>query len=79
MRPQGPGGSLLRHRRAAASLEGVDLAGTRRECGLTQETIAVALGVTPGSVSRWEQRKTRPPEAYARVVGGLLRHLEAGR
>jgi DNA-binding transcriptional regulator YiaG len=76
VRPQGPGAALLRYRRTAVSLEGVDLAEARRRCGFTQETIAAALGVHPASVSGWERRKFRPPEAYARVVGGLLRHME---
>lgn len=76
MRPQGPGAALLRYRCSAVSLGGVDLAEARRRCGLRQETIAAALGVHPASVSGWERRKFRPPEAYARVVAGLLRHTE---
>ena len=79
MRPQGPGTGLLRYRRSAVSLEGADLAGARRRCGFTQETIAAALGVHPASVSGWERRKFRPSEAYARVVVGLLRHMEVER
>lgn len=62
--------------RGAAALKDVDLAETRRRCGLRQATIAAALGVTPSCVSRWETRRLRPPESYARVIRGLLRHLE---
>jgi DNA-binding transcriptional regulator YiaG len=67
-----------RHRRAAA-IAGVDLAGVRRACGITQETVAAALGVSRRTVSAWEHRQWGPTEAYCRVIAGLQRHLEVAR
>lgn len=66
---------LLAARGRAASLAGVDLEEVRLDCGFTQETIAVALGVGRTTVSSWERRQNRPSEAYCRVMAGLVRHL----
>ncbi len=62
--------------RGAASLDGIDLAGVRQACGITQETMAAGLNVKRAAVSLWENRRRRPPEAYCRVITGLARHLE---
>lgn len=54
----------------------------RCECGITQRTMASALGVSTAAVSLWENGLRVPfgPKAiaYCRVIAGLARHLEAG-
>jgi DNA-binding XRE family transcriptional regulator len=69
----------LERRRVAAQLDGVDLAGVRQACGVTQQTLADGLGVGRPAVAHWEKRTRRPPESYCRVVAGFLRHLEVAR
>lgn len=69
----------LARRRNARLLNGIDLAQVRRDCGIAQLTIARALGVSNVTVAEWERRRNRPPDAYARVVAGMLRHLEVPR
>ena len=32
----------------------------RRQCGMTQEELAQSLGITVGTVSRWEKGRFRP-------------------
>lgn len=66
---------LLERRRRAASVAGVDLAGVRQACGITQDTMAAGLGVGRTTVVAWERRTNRPSEGYCRVIAGLLRHL----
>ena len=67
--------NLLDRRRCAASLKGVDLGRVRRDCGVTQQTVADGLGVSRLTVAAFERRQNRPSEAYSRVVAGFLRHL----
>ena len=69
----------LSRRHGAAWLGGVDLRAVRQACGITQETMAAALGVSRPAVSSYENRSRRPPAAYCRVIAGLMRHLEVPR
>jgi len=52
----------------------------RVACGITQATIAAALGVSQVSVHYWETGMAVPAgargAAYVRVMKGLSRHLE---
>lgn len=66
----------LPERRAASALvEEIDLPGVRRACGVTQGTMAAALGVSLTTVSFMERRLRSPSAAYCRVIAGLARHL----
>ncbi len=73
-----PWNALSRHH-CATWLDGVDLRAVRRACGITQETMAAALGVSRPAVSSYETRTRRPPAAYCRVIAALMRHLEVPR
>jgi DNA-binding XRE family transcriptional regulator len=59
----------------------VDAAGARRRAGISQQTVARALGVSQAAVCMWETGRRVPygarGTAYCRVVAGLLRHLAA--
>ena len=59
---------------------GMHAADVRARCGIPQQAIATALGVTDVSVSKWERGLVVPTgragDAYCRVVAGLARHLE---
>jgi DNA-binding transcriptional regulator YiaG len=68
-----------RHRRAW--LDMVDPRLARSRCGISQATVARALGVTKAAVNHWESGHRKTPsgkagEAYCRVIAGLARHLE---
>lgn len=73
-------GKRLAARERARWLAALSPAQARRACGLTQGTIAEALGVTGSTVSGWERGRFGPGSdagaAYLRVIAGLLRHLE---
>ena len=69
----------LERRHRAGELAGVDLEEVRLDCGITQQTIADALGVSRVTISAWERRVRRPSGAYCRVMAGLRRHLEVRR
>jgi len=43
----------------------------RSELGLTQLEMAVALGVTPTTISRWERGKSRPLKLAMRQLEAL--------
>ena len=61
-------------------LADVGAAGVRRACGISQVTVARALGVSQAAVCHWETGRRAPlgpaGVAYCRVIAGLLRHLE---
>lgn len=52
----------------------------RRACGISQRTVAAALGVSQAAVCTWERGAKVPAGpagiAYCRVIAGLIRHLE---
>jgi DNA-binding XRE family transcriptional regulator len=54
----------------------------REACGISQRTMAAALGVSQATVCFWETGRSAPRSpagaAYCRVIAGLLRHLAAG-
>lgn len=59
----------------------IGAAEVRRACGISQRTLATALGVSQVSVHAWETGKNAPVSragaAYCRVIAGLIRHLDA--
>lgn len=52
----------------------------RRACGVSQQTVADALGVSPSTVDRWERGQIRygrdRRKAWLRVQRGFRRHVE---
>jgi DNA-binding XRE family transcriptional regulator len=60
-----------------------DLRGLRTRAGISLATLGEALGVSHHTACNWERRRGFPRGwtliAYARVIGGLARHEEAGR
>ena len=57
------------HKHAA---QGQFLAACRKSCGLTQRDVAEALGVTVGSVQRWETGECRPKQSTRADLATLL-------
>ncbi|HEY2087880.1 MAG TPA: helix-turn-helix transcriptional regulator [Mycobacterium sp.] len=60
-------------------LEDIGAAEVRRLCGISQQTIAEALGVSQVAVCLWETGRRVPlgraGAAYCRVIRALARHL----
>lgn len=57
-------------------LSGDDIAVIRRGLGLTQEQLAVRLGVSPGLVTRWERATVLPNAMADRYLRDLSAHPE---
>ena len=55
--------------------EVIDVRALRQECGMTQEELAHALGITVGTVSRWE-RKRFQPSRLARMILASFREKQ---
>jgi len=51
----------------------------RREQGLTQKGLALALGVTPMAVAYWEWGKRRIPALLPLALEALEKHFEKER
>lgn len=72
--------ALLANRARASWIAAVDAAAIRRACGVSQATVANALGISQPVISSWEHGAKRPSgakgDAYCRVIAGLARHLE---
>lgn len=62
----------------------IDIARLRRHLDMTQEEFAAALGVTVGTVNRWENGHFRPSRLAEKALKNLLSHakksgLDGGR
>ena len=57
----------------------MDAAGIRASCGISQQTVAAALGVSQPAVCAWETGSRAPSGpaggAYCRVIAALAAHL----
>jgi transcriptional regulator with XRE-family HTH domain len=57
---------------AAGGWDGDGLRARRLEAGLTQRRLARRLGVTPETVCRWEQGRTRPLVVHWKLLDAVL-------
>lgn len=68
------------HAGRARWVRAVDPGAVRHRCGISASTIGRALGVHPSQVLQWEAGshypKGRRGAAYARIIAGLIRHLD---
>ena len=46
---------------------------TRQQLGLTQEQLAMKLGVSYQSVNRWENRRTKPLPIFLKLIEEMRR------
>ena len=69
--------NLLQRSRARRALRPAVARALRREAQLSLAEMATALGVTDGTVSRWETGERRPRGVVADRYAALLRQLEA--
>lgn len=71
------------HRERQEWISAVAARDARERCGISASTVARALGVDKSSVCHWEKGHFAPKgtagAAYARVVAGMIRHLEVAR
>jgi putative transcriptional regulator len=52
--------------------DAIDVARLRRRLGMTQEEFAAALGVTVGTVNRWENGHFKPSRLAEKALKQLL-------
>lgn len=50
----------------------MDIATARKNAGLTQETLAKAIGVSRAAVANWEAGHARPEVENAKALGKVL-------
>lgn len=58
-------------------MNGIELKGVRESLHMTQLELAIALGVSPSSIARWEQGKTKEVDRPV-LVENALRNVQRG-
>ncbi len=56
----------------------MDIKVIREKLGLTQEEIAQKLGVSWGTVARWEAGKSKPSKLARKAIANLLKEVSEG-
>jgi len=57
----------------------MDIKAIREKMGLTQEEIAQKLGVSWGTVARWEAGKGKPSKLARKAIENLLKEAKGGK
>ena len=56
----------------------MDIKAIREKLGLTQEEIAHKLGVSWGTIARWEAGKSKPSKLARKAIENLLKESPEG-
>lgn len=59
-------------------MTGQEMRTAREAAGLTQEALALRLGVTPTTVWRWEAGQRPIKQVYAELVGNIVKEASSG-
>lgn len=56
----------------------MDIKAIREKLGLTQEGVAHKLGVSWGTIARWEAGKSKPSKLARKAIANLLKEASEG-